>query len=607
MWPLLTNIAVTAAASGGSVLGSGLKLEVVPSAPTPHDKVTPAAVARYAAILNSTALAAVDADGGADVGAVPAAVTLITIEVQEGARSAPLALGLETRYNYTLALRDGGSSIALVAASPFAVAYGLETIAQLYSPNQTARFAGFRIRDAPRYPYRAVMIDAGRRFVPLSTLYEMIDGMAYSKLNVLNFHASEYGFFRIEIKAFPELTAGLSRGQYYSQDDIAALVQYAYLRGVRVVPQIDIPGHSSGLIPLKKHGVRFCTDAATPYCSTSHCQTQLYDDPGGATVQVVKQIYTELFALFPDVVFDIGGDETHVAGNCTMANIKSFELKILAHLAANHKRPMGWQQVYSVTGAAQAAAAAAAAAPLAHASTVIRVYNIPAGQANKHPTNPAPLLANVTAAKFDAVVADSVHYYMNSCCPATHGHRLCNPGDVSPHSGQPCYYTDIASFGNSSLTPGQRARVLGGSASMWTDAYCASNECGAWEGRCETMNAPLACSGNCSRATAAVACRRSLSADARAADDVIPSEGPTPEAGWMAPKLHDAAFHDSVLASVFPAASISAGAFYNYQPMRLAELTARWRRFNAGVLFARGVRSCPNGCSCAEDNYCGQL
>ena len=75
----------------------------------------------------------------------------------------------------------------------------------------------------------------------------------------------------------------------------------------------------------------------------------------------------------------------------------------------------------------------------------------------------------------------------------------------------------------------------------------------------------------------------------------------------MAPKLHDAAFHDSVLASVFPAASISAGAFYNYQPMRLAELTARWRRFNAGVLFARGVRSCPNGCSCAEDNYCGQL
>ncbi len=73
------------------------------------------------------------------------------------------------------------------------------------------------------------------------TLYELIDGMAYSKMNVLNLHASEYGFFRIQIHAFPELTQQLQDG-FYSQQDIRHLTAYAQLRGVRIIPQIDVPG-----------------------------------------------------------------------------------------------------------------------------------------------------------------------------------------------------------------------------------------------------------------------------------------------------------------------------------------------------------------------------
>ena len=128
------------------------------------------------------------------------------------------------------------NSVPLSAASRFAVAHGLETLAQLCGSSNRG-FSGFTVADAPEFPYRALMIDCGRRFVPLPTLYEIIDGMAYSKMSVLNLHASEYGFFRIAIKAFPELTSGLGSA-FYSQTDIQQLVEYAHLRGIRVVPQI---------------------------------------------------------------------------------------------------------------------------------------------------------------------------------------------------------------------------------------------------------------------------------------------------------------------------------------------------------------------------------
>ena len=224
---------------------------------------------------------------------------------------------------------------------------------------------------------------------------------------------------------------------------------------------------------------------------------------------------------------------------------------------------MGWEQAYKVTGASQQTP-----------SSIVRVYDAGTDSAGSDGRG-MPLLLNVTSAGHDAIVGDSMRYYLNSCCPATHGHKLCVLGGTDadrqggnnselPH--EDCFYTDISAFdmGTHSLTAEQRLHLLGGSASMWTDAYCASNECGAWP-------------------------------------------GPVPMAGWMADSpAHDRVFHDSLLASIFPAASVSAGAFYRYKPMGLAELNARWQAFNAGVLLARGVRSCANGCQCAEDNFCGK-
>eukprot|EP01052_Picozoa_sp_SAG31_P025333 SAG31_NODE_2214_length_6174_cov_3.902551_4_plen_627_part_00 len=407
VWPLPAMLKTVMTDSAPAILSPQFAFK---SAAT--DEVTISALSRYGPILrNLSAPAVIPQSNVIPLTSVTANI-VTRIEVFVEGCTDTTKLGLDTNYSYTLLLAAGSSTVKLRAGSRFSVAHGLESLAQLLSDSRRRGFAGFEVVDAPVYPFRALMIDCGRRFVPLGTLYELLDGMAFAKMSVLNLHASEYGFFRIEIKAFPELTRGFSG--FYSQDDIAALIKFAYLRGIRVVPQIDVPGHSSGLIALKEKGVTFCLDTPTKYCSTSRCQTQLYDDPDGKTLAVVTKIYDELLELFNDDVFDIGGDETHVVGNCTLENIKDFESKIMAHIATSGKRPLGWEQIYKVTGAAQQVA-----------TSIIRVYDTGTDNGS------LPLLANVTAAEKDVVVADSARYYMNSCCPATHGHKLCPLGNTS--------------------------------------------------------------------------------------------------------------------------------------------------------------------------------
>jgi N-acetyl-beta-hexosaminidase len=445
IWPLPAQLH-TMQGGSPSVLCAAV---VIVQKIVPRDKVVASAVSRYFAILrNLTTTSSTDTVG----------VTSVEVEVDPSTDSA--VLDIHTNYSYTLKLVPGGSTVQLQAASRFAVAHGLETLAQLYSKTNHG-FSGFDVVDSPTFAVRALMLDAGRRFVPLPTLFELVDGMAYSKMSVLNLHASEYGFFRIEIKAFPELTSALGSA-FYTQENITQLVSYAHLRGVRVVPQIDVPGHSSGLLPLKSHGLRFC-GAPGPPPPPGTAETQLYDDPAGQTLAIIQKIYDELFDIFPDKVFDIGADETHARGNCTLANLAAFEEKLMKHIVEHGKRrPLGWEQVYKVTGASQQTP-----------SSIVRIYDTGTDSAGSDGSM-LPMLLNVTSAGQDAIVADSERYYLNSCCPALHGHKLCVLGgtDADRQGGnnsnlhhEDCFYTDINAFdmGTHILTAKQRSHLLGAS------------------------------------------------------------------------------------------------------------------------------------------------
>ena len=136
--------------------------------------------------------------------------------------------------------------VTLSAANPLGILHGLQTFLQLVqSTPQGFVVTAVTIDDSPRFPWRGLMLDAGRHFMPLDTVRQTLDGMEAVKLNVFHWHLSEDQGFRVETKTFPLLQEKGSDGMYYTQDEIRGVIGYARERGIRVIPEFDMPGHAS--------------------------------------------------------------------------------------------------------------------------------------------------------------------------------------------------------------------------------------------------------------------------------------------------------------------------------------------------------------------------
>jgi N-acetyl-beta-hexosaminidase len=125
------------------------------------------------------------------------------------------------------------------------------------------------------------------------------------------------------------------------------LVQYAHMRGVRVIPEFELLSHATSICdPLKSEGI-VC-------CSGKWGMQQLGDDPDGTTTRILSALLTEMAPLFPDAVVHIGGDETQyeTTGPCTLNASKSLQQNLMKKLVALGKQPMGWQEILTETGAA---------------------------------------------------------------------------------------------------------------------------------------------------------------------------------------------------------------------------------------------------------------
>ncbi len=157
-----------------------------------------------------------------------------TKEVQE--------LGEDESYK----LEISGTAAKLSAPTTLGVMRGLQTFLQLVnSTGQGFAVTAMSIDDSPRFPWRGLMIDVSRHFIPLDVLKRNLDGMAAVKLNVFHWHLSDNQGFRVESKKFPKLQEMGSDGLYYTQDEVRDLIAYARERGIRVVPEFDMPGHST--------------------------------------------------------------------------------------------------------------------------------------------------------------------------------------------------------------------------------------------------------------------------------------------------------------------------------------------------------------------------
>jgi len=260
--------------------------------------------------------------------------------------------------SYTLEVTSGGAT--LEAPTTVGALRGLETVLQLIDSDSAGWYLpAARIEDRPRFPWRGLLIDVGRHFEPPEVIKRQLDGMAAVKLNVLHWHLSEDQGFRVESRRYPRLQQLGSDGLYYTQEQIRDIVAYARDRGIRVIPEFDMPGHSTAWFV----GYPAYSSARGPYAIERHFGVFVptFDPTRAETYQFLDGFIAEMAALFPDPYWHIGGDEVEGSQWRTNPKIRAFmrarrlenngalqayfNRRLAAILARHGKRMVGWDEI----------------------------------------------------------------------------------------------------------------------------------------------------------------------------------------------------------------------------------------------------------------------
>jgi hexosaminidase len=363
----------------------------------------------------------------------PKAGATATLQVHaDHGREAVQKLGEDESYELTVA--DSGAK--LTAPTTLGILRGLQTFLQLVQITP-AGFAApaVTIKDQPRFPWRGLLIDVSRHFIPLDVLKRNLDGMAAVKMNVLHWHLSDDQGFRVESKKFPKLTGMGSEGMFYTQAEIRELIAYAHDRGIRVMPEFDIPGHSRSWFL----GYPELSSGTGPYTVEGGGIDPIMDPTRESTYKFLEAFLAEMAKLFPDPYFHIGGDE--VDGKQWDANPKIQEF-IHAHnlknnqdlqayfnqrlqkiVAKNHKIMVGWDEILH---------------PDLPKTVIVQSWR---GQAS---------LAAAAKQGYRGLL--SFGYYLDLMWPAARH-----------------YATDPMSDAAATLTPEEKSRILGGESCQWAE------------------------------------------------------------------------------------------------------------------------------------------
>lgn len=248
----------------------------------------------------------------------------------------------------------------LKAATDTGAMHGLETILQLATNERGACvLPAVKISDTPRFRWRGFMLDVSRHFEPVWVIERTLDGMAAAKLNVFHWHLSDDQGFRAESKKFPKLTGLASDGQFYTQDEMREVVAYAWARGIRVVPEFDMPGHGTSWILAypelspEAHITQLPVVYGTP--------TAVLDPTRDSTFKFLNTLVEEMGKIFPDEYFHVGGDEVQgkawlsnpqvvefmkKKGFTTPAELQAyFNQRLEVILKKHDKKMIGWDEI----------------------------------------------------------------------------------------------------------------------------------------------------------------------------------------------------------------------------------------------------------------------
>jgi hexosaminidase len=271
------------------------------------------------------------------------------------------ALGEDESYTLTV----NTDRITLSAPTDLGALHGMETLLQLLQGDAKGYFfPSVSISDSPRFAWRGLLIDVGRHFQPMEVMKRNLDGMAMLKMNVLHWHLSDDQGFRVESKTYPKLHQLGSDGQYYTQEQVRELVRYADQRGIRVVPELDMPGHvTSWLVgyPELASGLPPNKDSIYRIERKWGIFKPSLDPSKETTYQFIDNLLKEMTALFPDAYIHLGGDENEgsqwrdnpkiqafmkanqLADNHALQSY--FHQRVLPMLTKRGKKAMAWEEV----------------------------------------------------------------------------------------------------------------------------------------------------------------------------------------------------------------------------------------------------------------------
>lgn len=351
-------------------------------------------------------------------------------------------LSISNDESYHLDVKD--TSINITAGTDIGAVRALETLLQLIQHNDLSYFfTGAHISDAPRFVWRGLMIDVARHFQPVSVLKRNLDAMASVKMNVFHWHLTDDQGFRIESKVYPKLQELASDGLYYTQEQIKDVVQYADNLGIRVIPEIDVPGHASAILTAypelgSKDEYNYSIERFSGVFDPTLNPTK------SITYEFLENLFIEITPLFPDTYFHIGGDEN--AGRHWNENKEIQKFKKEHNLETNHdlqtyfniklekilnklgKRLMGWDEIMT---------------PDMPTTAVIHAWR---GENEGLPSG-GSLIA---AAKKGYQTVLSSGYYIDRMLPVEHHYAMDPIGDIE-------------------LTETERSKILGGEATMWSE------------------------------------------------------------------------------------------------------------------------------------------
>ncbi|MEG1562658.1 MAG: beta-N-acetylhexosaminidase [Bacteroides sp.] len=289
--------------------------------------------------------------------AVPGALVLALTPAVPGVAAAP--------EGYTLAVDKDG--ISLTAATAAGIYYAVATFDQLLlgDVGQTlaAKVRPLLITDAPRFGYRALMLDPARHFLPVDDVKFYIDQMAKFKYNTLQLHLTDDQGWRMEIKKHPKLTPAEAGAAFYTQAQLKDLVAYAALRHVEIIPEIDIPGHTVAI--LAAYPELCCSSADTIEKKMGRTVNLMLCASNPKVYDVMDDILAEVADVFPSKRIHLGGDEAVVErnwGQCSRCRalqrahhyakpsglMNVFFAPIFRHLAERGKQPVLWCELDNI-------------------------------------------------------------------------------------------------------------------------------------------------------------------------------------------------------------------------------------------------------------------